>query len=173
MIRLVQLKHPEQDRRIAAVEENHLRLLQTHRSTYDLSSEAMTSGKPLVETAMANLSTIVVDYDSIYRGESDWRLLPAFDHPQDPSKCMVAGTGLTHTVSARNRQAMHADDKKETVITDSMKMFQWGVEGGRPSPGEIGVAPEWFYKGRGTILRAHGEVLEVPPFADDGLGSSL
>src|ERR1041385_6578337 len=43
-----------------------------------------------------------------------------------------------------------------------------GLEGGRPKPGAIGVAPEWFYKGCGTILRAHGEALLVPPFAEDG-----
>jgi len=30
------------------------------------------------------------------------------------------------------------------------------------------VAPEWFYKGRGTILRAHGDPLAVPAFAEDG-----
>ncbi len=37
-----------------------------------------------------------------------------------------------------------------------------------PRPGRIGVQPEWFYKGTGTILRAHGESLSVPSFADDG-----
>jgi hypothetical protein len=47
-------------------------------------------------------------------------------------------------------------------------MFQWGLEGGRPEPGQIGVSPEWFYKGPGTILRAHGEPLEVPSYAEDG-----
>ena len=40
------------------------------------------------------------------------------------------------------------------VLTDSMKMFQMGLEGGRPEAGKIGAAPEWFYKGVGTILRA-------------------
>jgi len=30
------------------------------------------------------------------------------------------------------------------------------------------VSPEWFYKGCGTILRAHGEPLDVPAFALDG-----
>ena len=39
-------------------------------------------------------------------------------------------------------------------MTDSMRMFQWGVEGGRPAEGEIGIAPEWFYKGNGSMLRA-------------------
>src|SRR5438093_986245 len=42
------------------------------------------------------------------------------------------------------------------------------VEGGRPAPGTIGAPQEWFYKGCGTILRAHGEALEVPSFAQDG-----
>jgi hypothetical protein len=168
MMHLVQLKHPQQGRRVAAVEQNHLRLLEKYRSLYELSNAAIASGNRLEETATASFSTAVVDYDSIYQGASDWHLLPAFDHPNDPARCMVAGTGLTHTVSARNRQAMHAGDTKETVVTDSMRMFQWGVEGGRPLPGEIGVAPEWFYKGRGTVLRAHGEPLEIPAFADDG-----
>ena len=49
-----------------------------------------------------------------------------------------------------------------------MKMFRWGIEGGRPAPGSIGTAPEWFYKGTGTILRGHGEALDVPAYAGDG-----
>jgi hypothetical protein len=49
-----------------------------------------------------------------------------------------------------------------------MKIFRWGVERGKPAPGKIGVAPEWFYKGTGTILRAHGEPLDVPVFAQGG-----
>ena len=56
----------------------------------------------------------------------------------------------------------------ETDLTDSMKMFRWGVESGRPAEGEIGIAPEWFYKGNGSILRTHGEPLVTPPYAEDG-----
>jgi hypothetical protein len=47
-------------------------------------------------------------------------------------------------------------------------MFQWGVEGGRPAEGEIGIAPEWFYKGTGAMLRAPFEPLPVPAYAEDG-----
>src|SRR5439155_6256350 len=54
------------------------------------------------------------------------------------------------------------------VITDSMRMYQWGLEGGRPRKGKIGISPEWFYKGCGTILRGHGAALEVPEFGLDG-----
>ncbi len=32
----------------------------------------------------------------------------------------------------------------------------------------MGISPEWFYKGSGGIVRAHGEALEVPSFAEDG-----
>jgi len=61
---------------------------------------------------------------------------------------------------------MHIDMQKQ--VTDSMIMFQWGLEGGKPAVGKIGVQPEWFYKGNGLILRAHGETLCVPTYADDG-----
>ena len=53
-------------------------------------------------------------------------------------------------------------------LTDSMKMFRWGIEGGRPAAGQIGTPPEWFYKGTATLLRAHNEPLDVPPYAEDG-----
>jgi hypothetical protein len=111
-------------------------------------------------------STELLDYEPIHRGESDWRLLPAFDHPEEPARCLVTGTGLTHSASAANRQAMHTDPTKP--VSDSLKMYQWGLDGGRPPKGQIGVEPEWFYKGCGTILRAHGEPLDVPPFGLDG-----
>ena len=53
-------------------------------------------------------------------------------------------------------------------LTDSMKMYNIGVEGGRPVGGKIGAPPEWFYKGVGTILRAHNEPLDVPNHGEDG-----
>jgi len=92
--------------------------------------------------------------------------LSSFDHPNEPASCLVTGTGLTHRKSAENRQAMHT--AQTGAVTDSMRMYQWGLKGGRPDHGQIGVAPEWFYKGCGTILHACGESLEVPAFALDG-----
>jgi hypothetical protein len=72
---------------------------------------------------------------------------------------------LTHKASADNRQAMH---RNQAELSDSMRIYLMGLEGGRPKAGEIGVAPEWFYKGPGNIVRAHGEPLVVPNFARDG-----
>jgi hypothetical protein len=87
------------------------------------------------------------------------------DHPEEAARCLVSGTGLSHIRSAANRQAMHAAGQQ---ITDSMRMYEWGLQGGRPEPGRPGISPEWFYKGTGLTLRAHNEPLDVPAFAEDG-----
>jgi len=52
--------------------------------------------------------------------------------------------------------------------TDSMRMFLMGEAGGKPAAGEIGVQPEWFYKGDGSIVVETGKPLPVPGFALDG-----
>ncbi|MEO8129046.1 MAG: AraD1 family protein [Bryobacteraceae bacterium] len=161
MTRLIQLSHPAQGRRVALVDGNDLRLLTGFTSVYQIA----TSGKPLIETARKAVSSDTLSYDDVYAGESEWKILPAFDHPEEPARCLVSGTGLTHRASADNRQAMHAD---VATVTDSMRMYQWGVEGGRPAEGEIGVPPEWFYKGPGSILRGHGDPLTIPPYGEDG-----
>jgi hypothetical protein len=61
---------------------------------------------------------------------------------------------------------MHSASEAE--MNDSMKIFRWGVEGGKPASGKIGIAPEWFYKGTGAMLRGPGEPLDVPSYAEDG-----
>ena len=65
---------------------------------------------------------------------------------------------------------MHLADaaKAAETVTDSMCMFQWGLEGGRPALGEIGIAPEWFYKGTGFMLQAPFAPLTIPAYAEDG-----
>src|SRR5262249_37133989 len=52
--------------------------------------------------------------------------------------------------------------------TASAKMLARGIEGGRPAAGQRGVAPEWFYKGNGTVLRGPRATLTVPAHARDG-----
>jgi hypothetical protein len=163
--RLVQIKRGR-TRRVALVEEPRLRLLDGVKSIFQLAQAAVDSKVSLTALVRKKATGGHLDYDSIYDGKSEWHLLPAIDHPDEPARCLVSGTGLTHLGSAKNRDAMH--EAGETDLTDSMKMFRRGVEGGKPAPGKIGVAPEWFYKGCGTILRAHGEPLDVPPYAEDG-----
>ena len=165
MIRLVQLQAHSGERRTGLVDGGSIRLLGACDSIYAIALRAIHSEVPIQTLASDIVSNITAPYDAVYTGQSEWILLPPFDHPEEPARCLVSGTGLTHKASALNRQAMHA---KAEELNDSIRMYQLGVEGGRPAPGSIGVEPEWFYKGHGTILRAHGEPLLIPPYAVDG-----
>src|SRR3954447_13206155 len=142
-MRLVQLMHFGGERRAALVDDTVLRLLR-HATVLDA-----------VRAGLSTDPTGTLNYEPIYRGESDWRLLPPIDHPE-PARLLVSGTGLTHLQSAANRSAMHAGamDGTTATVTDSARMYQLGVEGGKPAEGAIGSPPEWFYKGSGSILRA-------------------
>jgi hypothetical protein len=46
-----------------------------------------------------------------------------------------------------------------------MKIFKMGLTGGKPPEGEIGVQPEWFYKGTGTSIVPPGADMPMPSFA--------
>ena len=165
MIRLVQLADGAQ-RRVALVDEPKLRLLETVDSVHALAHEAMASATRLSSLARQYATGAALDYDEIYDGRSAWRLLPPIDHPEEPSRCVISGTGLTHVGSAHDRHAMH--DARRDMPTDSLRMFEEGLAGGRPLPGAIGAPPEWFFKGNGTALRAHGEPLVIPAYAEGG-----
>ena len=160
---LVQLRR-EDVRRVARVDEPHLRVLADVHSTYELAMRALSSGGRLRELVDHFSGEERIPYDEVYAGASRWRMLVPIDHPE-PARCLVSGTGLTHVGSASSRNAMHGTGQ---VLTDSMRMFRAGVEGGRPPRGQCGTAPEWFYKGSGNVLRAHGESLLVPGYAEDG-----
>ncbi|WP_339869943.1 AraD1 family protein [uncultured Algoriphagus sp.] len=165
--RLVQLTHPEKGRKVAVVAEPFLVLVDEITSIYHLALKAMDSEVSIHLLLDQQLSNEKLDYDKVYFGTSDWRLLPSFDNPDVVSNCMVSGTGLTHHSSAMNRNVMHQSEAGN-ALTDSMKVYQWGVDGGKPVEGQIGIQPEWFYKGTGSILKAHGESLDVPAFGNDG-----
>jgi len=157
-------------RRIALVEEPRLVCLAEFYSIYDLAQHCVSTRQSMATLCRSLATGEVLDYGEVYSGVSPWRLLSPIDVPAAPSRLLVAGTGLTHLGSARERQAMHLAERPavEQGLTDSMKMFQWGVEHGRPAEGQIGIAPEWFYKGDGTVLRAPFEPLEIPGHAEDG-----
>ena len=162
---LVQLSRNGQ-RAVALVENEHLHLLAGFTSVYELAVHAIGRKETIGQLAQRTLSGDSIAYEPVHAGVSEWRLLCPIDHPADPARVMVSGTGLTHKVSAENRAAMH--QSPTTAITDSMRMFRLGKEGGQPAPGSVGVPPEWFYKGNGSILRAHLEPLDVPAYAKDG-----
>ena len=162
--RLVQLRHGS-TRRVARVEEPSLRILQGADTVLMLAEQAIAAGVSLPSLVEERATTEMLQYEPIYGGSSPWRLLVPVDH-FEPARCLVSGTGLTHLGSAENRAAMHG--RSESDLTDSMRMFRLGLEAGRPAANQWGAAPEWFYKGTGAVLRAHGEALVVPGYAEDG-----
>lgn len=165
MLRLLQLAHPAHGRRIALAADDTVSVLSGYPTAYEAARAAFRENRPLAALLLALPVESELPYDDLYLGRTPWQILLPFDHPAEPARCLVSGTGLTHLASAETRQKMHAAVEQET---DSMRMYRWGVEGGRPPVGHIGAAPEWFYKGSGLILRAHGQPLEVPPYAGDG-----
>ncbi len=161
-MRLIQCDHQGQVRAALVESDQQVRLLEC--DTYTLATQAIRAGKPLSETVEAALTETRLDYQALV---DDKRLLPPLTHP-DPAHCLVTGTGLTHLGSADTRSAMHAKAQvSEEELTDSMRMFKMGVEGGKPAAGEQGAQPEWFYKGDGDCIVAPEAEIPVPAFAED------
>lgn len=152
------------------VREPDLVVVREVDSTLALAERALRESRSLSELAGDLATAEALSYDSVFDGTSEWKLLPPIDCPDNPHRVHVSGTGLTHLGSARDRQAMHvaATAEDDSKMTDSMRMFEWGRQRGRPSPGEIGIAPEWFYKGDGSIIRAPFDSLPIPWHAEDG-----
>lgn len=157
-------------RRVAVVREPDLVLLGEVDSVFALARRALSEGRRLSELAGELLSSETLNYDAIYGRNSQWKLLAPIDCPGEPQRIHVTGTGLTHLGSARDRQAMHSSQSasEQEQMTDSMRMFEWGRELGRPAKGAIGIAPEWFYKGDGSVVQAPFEPLVIPGFGEDG-----
>jgi hypothetical protein len=152
-------------RRVGTLEDNTIRAIEGYTSTLELARAAIARGIGLAEVATANAGFAVQAYDVVAR---EGRVLPPLDH-SDAAHCYVTGTGLTHLGSADTRDAMHKKIGGDVeTLSDSMKMFRMGVEGGKPEAGTPGVQPEWFYKGDGSIVRATGQALDMPDFSLDG-----
>ena len=160
-MRLIQLTHPQHGRRVGIVEEPNVVLLtKTTTSTYQLFNEIINTSQAQLSVIHALKTTEMVSYDDVYQNKNGFKMLPPMDCV-DPMHCIVSGTGLTHKASAQNRQKMHDQADK---LTDSMKMYLMGEEGGKPSGNEIGVQPEWFYKGSGLNIKGHNDPLIVPEY---------
>ncbi|MES2443071.1 MAG: AraD1 family protein [Pseudomonadota bacterium] len=159
-LKLVQLRLPDGSRAVAA----NGALVPGARSVRELAGEAIAAGRTLAEAVAAAGPGEAVDLAAAL---AEGRVLPPVDH-DDPAHLLLTGTGLTHLGSAEERDRMHAKLAATETLTDSMKMFQLGLDGGKPAPGETGVAPEWFYKGDGSMLTPPEGALVSPAFALDG-----
>ena len=152
-------------------------------STYELARIAAATSRPITDVAEQHRSGDREPYGPVIE---ERRILAPIDHP-DPAHLMVSGTGLDHTGSAMARDVMHGgtgaattatppvgsgptprEDGEDPHETDSIRMFRLGLEGGKPEPGRIGAAPEWFYKGDGSTIVPPEQPLELPGWAGDG-----
>ena len=158
-----QHRTPEGAVAVVAREGSEAAIVRGATGTYALAMAAVTSGRSLAAVIGEHGLGAAVD---LARIAGEGRMLLPVTHP-DPAHLHLTGTGLTHLGSAAARDAMHTNLQSET-LSDSMKMFRMGLEGGRPAPGTVGVQPEWFYKGNGHTAVAPGDDLVQPGFAEDG-----
>lgn len=164
-ILLSQIVDEDGKRRVVARMDGKTRIVRKTRSVRDLALDAAAEGKSIVALIEKRGLGRKIDLEAAY---GDGRMLSPIDHP-DPAHLHVTGTGLTHLGSAATRDAMHKQAQADAEkLTDSMKMFRMGVEGGKPADGKPGVQPEWFYKGNGATAVRPGYALTSPSFAEDG-----
>lgn len=150
---------------VAVVNGDNLDVVAGTKCLRLLALEAVREDKSLAALVAEKGVTESVDYDTVI---AEGRLLPPVMH-KDTAHMLMTGTGLTHLGSASTRSAMHEKtDQNEEELTDSMKMFKWGLEGGKPAAGDVGTEPEWFFKGDGSWVVAPGADLELPEYALDG-----
>ena len=162
-MRLVQFELTDGGRRVGLVDNDQVHEVRGAASVRELALAAIEAGQSLAQKVDSLGLGLHHDYRQLL---DEQRILPPLDHP-DPAHMLVTGTGLTHLGSAATRDKMHQQAGTEAELTDSMRIFQWGLAGGKPPPGEAGVQPEWFYKGDGSIVVRPGGDFAVPPFAED------
>ncbi len=166
-MRLIQFLEPNGERRVGVTGHGGppLRVVAGARSVYDLAREAIAAGRTISALVMPRLEPFRGDWDTI---EREGRLLPPVDH-HDPAHFFVTGTGITHLGSASARDKMHQKLSGDVAaMSETMKMFKLGIEGGKPRGGAVGVQPEWFHQGDGSCVVAPGATMVMPSFALTG-----
>jgi hypothetical protein len=163
-MRIIQFENRQGARAVGIVNGRQIDSIAEVATSRELALRAISTGNSLERQAQLLRSDVQESYDDIL---NDGRILPPLDH-EDPAHCLVSGTGLTHLGSAATRDKMHKNlSNSDSILTDTMRMFKWGMEGGRPEAGQIGAQPEWFYKGDGSIVVAPGAAFPSPDFAED------
>ena len=185
----VQFELPGQGRRVGVIERDVVHdVTALHPDLtylYDVAQAAFETRRPLadfVRSLLAENSKAAFNRQQLFQGSPGGNepfVHPPLDHP-DPHRVLISGTGLTHLGSMESRNQMHSSPQKnhdkspsetgalEEPQTDSARMFEAGIKGGKPQSNIRGTAPEWFFKGDGGILRGHHASLEIPSYALDG-----
>src|SRR5271154_6702269 len=128
-MRVVQYVDRTEKACVGIVSDNVVAKVASYGSTYDAALAAIAKGVELSALLDADRSGVTESYDDII---AEKRIRVPINHPE-PARCLLTGTGLTHIGSAEARDSMHtvmASDEQK--LSDSMKMFRYGIEGGRP-----------------------------------------
>jgi len=177
-MRIIQFEVPGQGRRLGVIREDRVLDVTSVQPNWtrvvDVFHDVARAGRridQLLEQVLEQDGMTTLDYADLLSAAP--RRDEPFLHPplddDDPRRVQITGTGLTHLGSMQSRNDMHSStNQDDEPLTDSKRMFQMGLDDGRPAAGLRGVAPEWFYKGNGCNLRGHRWTLEIPPFARDG-----
>ena len=164
---IVQLRDQEGMPKVGVVsgDGKKLKIVYDAKSLYALSMDAIAKGVKLTDYILETGFEASENYDNV---ANSGRLRLPLNHP-DEAHAMISGTGLTHTGSAAGRDTMHKKKLSDAeAVTDSMRIFRLGLEGGKPQDGDIGFQPEWFYKGTTKMAVSCGQPLRMPGFALDG-----
>lgn len=164
MVRLLQHHAPDGARRVIVATDGGAWFVRGFSDVRTMAAAAIARGIGLAALAEDAGHDEAVD---LAAAAAAGELLAPIDHA-DPAHVVVTGTGLTHLGSAEGRDKMHRAAASGEKLTDSMRMFLEGLEGGKPAPGAVGQQPEWFYKGDGAHLVGTGAPLAMPAFAQDG-----
>lgn len=163
-LRLLQHRADDGARSVILADGDSAHILKGVSSVRELALGAIAAGQTLAQAAQGCEQGEAIDIAAEFAAG---RLLAPIDH-SDPAHVQMTGTGLTHLGSAEGRDKMHKAAAAGENVTDSMRMFLEGLEGGKPAAGEVGQQPEWFYKGDGSQLVGPTDDLTMPAFAQDG-----
>ena len=164
-MRLMQVRKGRNGRQLVATEGSDSWFVDGFDTVYDLALAAIGSGIGIEELVQVTKRGGKARPAALLKAG---KVTAPIEHP-DPAHVIVTGTGLTHLGSASTRDSMHqkVTEAAEETLTDTMRMFRMGLEGGKPKRGKPGVQPEWFYKGDGSFIAAPGAPLVSPAFAED------
>ena len=163
-LRLLQHRAADGARSVILAQGDTAHVLPGVTSVRELALRAIDEGKTLSQVAKDCGEGAAIDIAAELAAGT---IIAPVDH-EDPAHLLMTGTGLTHLGSAEGRNKMHQAAASGENVTDSMRMFLEGLDGGKPAAGTEGQQPEWFYKGDGSQLVGPGETLTMPAFAKDG-----
>ena len=150
-MRLTQIVDDNGKRALVVTARGESRLVKGARTTLDLAAQAIGEGVAAAQVYRRPRHRQAGQSRRGAEGE-------AGSDPASTTKTprMSTSPAPALPISARPKGATRCTGISPTRRSSPTRcsMFKLGLEGGKPATGEVGVQPEWFYKGDGSILVA-------------------